>query len=134
MAVYIVVGIFILFDIGTGIIKAVYHGDINSTALRQGLFHKLSEIVAIAGSGLLEYGMEYVNLGVKLPLVGVVATYLCVTELISILENLSDVNPVLAKFFKPYLEKLRDKEEETTKENEKETEQESKVEDEANKR
>ena len=110
MAVYIVVGVFILFDIGTGILKAVYHGNINSTQLRQGLYHKLSEIIAMVGSGLLEYGINYINLGVDIPVLNVVAVYLCVTELVSILENLADVNPTLAKLFKPYLEKLKEKE------------------------
>lgn len=108
MAVYIVVGIFILFDIGTGLLKALYHGDINSTALRKGLYHKLSEIIAMTGSGLAEYGMAYINLGVEIPVLNVVTVYLCITELVSILENLADVNPILAKLFKPYLEKLKD--------------------------
>lgn len=110
MAVYIVVGIFILFDIVTGILKALFRGDINSTALRKGLYHKLSEIIAMVGTGLLEYGIEYVHLGIEIPVVNVVSVYLCITELVSILENLAAVNPILAKLFKPYLEKLKDTE------------------------
>lgn len=113
MAVYIVVGIFILFDVGTGLLKAIYHGDINSTALRKGLYHKLSEIIAMVGSGLAEYGMNYIDLGVDVPVLNVVAVYLCITELVSILENLADVNPALAKLFKPYLEKLKDDKDES---------------------
>lgn len=110
MAVYIVVGVFILFDIGTGLLKAVFHGDINSTELRKGLYHKLSEIIAMIGSGLLEYGITYIKLGVDIPVLNVVGAYLCIMELVSILENLGDVNPALAKLFKPYLKKLKEKE------------------------
>ena len=110
---YIAVGFFILFDVVTGLLKALYNGEINSTKLRQGLFHKLSEILAVVGSVLLEYGMAYVHIGIELPIFGVVGTYICVTELISILENLGQMNPILGKLFKPYLEKLKEKDGET---------------------
>lgn len=109
MGIYITVLAFIGFDILTGFLKAFYKEGINSTALRKGLFHKLSEIVAVGGAALVEFGMAYFNTTIEIPMVGAVSTYICVMELISILENLSDVNPALAKLFKPYLEKLKDK-------------------------
>lgn len=104
---YITVGCFILFDVLTGIIKALYEGNIDSTALRKGLFHKLSEVIAVAGSVLLEYAMSYINLGVDIPIFSVVSVYICITELTSILENLCETSPTLAKLFKPYLQKLK---------------------------
>ena len=107
MGIYITVGVFIIFDIATGIIKALYKEGLNSTYLRKGLFHKLSEVIAVAGSGLLEYAIQYVNLGVDIPVLGVVSVYICGMELVSIIENLCEVNPSLAKLFKPYLEKLK---------------------------
>lgn len=109
---YITVGSFILFDVLTGILKALYLGELNSTALRKGLFHKISEILALVGSVLLEYGLQYINLGIDLPVFTIVGAYICITELISILENFGEVNPVLGKLFKPYLEKLKTKESE----------------------
>lgn len=112
MGVYITVGIFILFDIVTGLIKALYKDGLNSTYLRKGLFHKLSEVIATIGAGLLEYGVNYVNLGVDVPVLKIVSAYICLMELISILENLAEINPKLAKLFTPYLEKLKN-----TKEN-----------------
>lgn len=111
MQVYIVGGCFIIFDIITGIIRAIYKGNLNSTKLRKGLFHKLSEVLAIAGAGLLEYGVQYINLGVDIPILSAVVSYICVMEFVSILENLAAVNPSLGKLFKPYLEKLKNKEE-----------------------
>ena len=117
MAVYLAVCGFIVFDIATGFLKAVYQGDINSTKLRKGLYHKLSELLALVGSGLLEFGMQYIHLGIEVPLLTVVAGYLCITELVSILENLADVNPTLAKLFKPYLEKLKEGESDDEKRN-----------------
>lgn len=109
MSIYIAVGCFILFDIITGLIKALFKGGINSTLLRVGLFHKLSEVLAVVGSGLLEYGTNYINLGFDFPALKIVALYIVIMELISILENLGEVNPALGKLFTPYLEKLKKK-------------------------
>lgn len=110
MQIYFIVGGFILADIVTGILQAVYHGDLNSTKLRQGLFHKLSEILAIIMSVGLEYACKYIDFGVDIPLLKVVAIYICMMELVSVIENLCELNPNLAKLFKPYLEKLRNEE------------------------
>lgn len=109
MAIYITIGCFIIFDIVTGLIKALYKGNLNSTYLRKGLYHKISEILAVVGSGLLEYGIKYVELGVDIPVLKVVVIYICTMELVSILENFCEVNPTLAKLFKPYMEKLKGK-------------------------
>ena len=109
MVIYIVTLCFILFDVVTGIIKAIYNKKLNSTALRKGLFHKLAEVIAVFGTGLLEYGIQYVNIGIDIPLLGVVSAYICVMELISCMENLAEVNPALGKLFQPYLEKLKQK-------------------------
>lgn len=107
MGTYITVCCFILFDIITGITKALYQDGLNSTYLRKGLYHKLSELLAIAGAGLLEYGIKYVELGFDIPMLKAVAVYICTMELVSILENLCEINPSLAKIFKPFLEKLK---------------------------
>ena len=108
----IAVSVFIAFDIITGIIKALYNDGLNSTYLRKGLFHKLSELIAVVGAYLLEYGIQYIYIGVDVPLLKATTAYICLMELVSIIENLSEVNPILGKFFKPYLEKLKTKGEE----------------------
>lgn len=112
MQIYIIVAGFILADVLTGILQAVYNKNINSTKLRQGLYHKISEMLAVALSAGLEYACEYVQLGVEVPVIKVVSVYICVMELVSILENLCNINPKLAKLFKPYLDKLHGEEEE----------------------
>ena len=105
--VYYVVGGFILFDVLTGIIAAAYKGEMNSTKLREGLYHKASEVIAVVGAALLEYAMQYYELGFEVPMLKAVAVYICATELISVLENLCEVNPTLYNLFKPFLEKLK---------------------------
>ena len=116
MAVYITVLAFIGFDILTGLIKALAKDGLNSTILRKGMYHKLSEILTVIGAGLLQYGANYINLGIEIPALIGVASYICIMELVSIVENLAMLNPALYKLFKPFLNKL--KTEENTKEKE----------------
>ena len=91
MGIYITVCVFIAFDIATGIVKALYNEGLNSTYLRKGLFHKLSEIIAVAGSGLLEYGLNYIEIGIDLPLLNVVAVYFVVLRILCKVLDLSSV-------------------------------------------
>lgn len=108
---YICTGIFILFDILTGLTKAWYHKKFDSTIMRQGMFNKLSEVLAVAFSAFLQYGGDKINLGFELPVVPIVSVYICVMEFISIIENLCDINPGLKNIFGKYLQKAKEKEE-----------------------
>ena len=112
MRIYITVLVFITFDVITGLLKALAKEGLNSTILRKGMYHKLSEIIVVIGAGLLEHGAKAVELGINFPALIAVAGYVCVMELVSIIENLALLNPGLYKFFKPILNKLKDKEEE----------------------
>lgn len=112
MAPYICTGTFILFDIITGLFKAWHKQNIDSTVLRQGLFNKLSEIIAVAFAAFLQYGSKYVHVGIELPIVAVVSSYICLMEFISVIENICEVNPHLAKIFEKYLKKAKEKEDE----------------------
>lgn len=110
---------FILFDIITGILKAIKNNKLNSTKLREGLIHKVSEVICIAGAYALPFGLQYLEVDFKLPVLGVVAVYICLMEAISAIENLCEVNPIINKFFAPYLDKLKGNAESITKEREK---------------
>ena len=112
MAVYITVLVFIAFDVITGLIKALAKDGLNSTILRKGLYHKLSEILSVIGAGLLQYGAEDINLGIEVPALMGVASYICIMELVSIIENLAMLNPSLYKLFKPFLNKLKEEDKE----------------------
>lgn len=111
MAIYITVLAFIGFDILTGLIKALAKEGLNSTILRKGLYHKLSEILTVFGAGLLQYGADYINLGIEIPALIGVSSYICIMELVSIIENLAILNPSLYKLFKPFLNKLKTEDE-----------------------
>lgn len=106
MYLIIVLG-FIVFDVVTGLIKAGYNGNYNSAIMRQGGFHKSMEVMAMAVAYFVEYAIVYINIGVDVPAVPVVTVYICIMELISILENICAVNPQMCALFKPYLDKLK---------------------------
>lgn len=106
MYLIIVLG-FIVFDVVTGLIKAGYNGNYNSAIMRQGGFHKSMEVMAMAVAYFVEYAVAYVNIGVDVPAVAGVTVYICIMELISILENICAVNPQMCALFKPYLDKLK---------------------------
>jgi len=89
--------------------KALFLHQLNSTILRQGLYHKLAEVTSLVGCYLLEMGCNFINLGFDIPLLNAVAIYICLMELISCIENVCVVNPQLNELFAPYLEKLHKK-------------------------
>ena len=106
MYLIIVLG-FMVFDVVTGLIKAGYNGNYNSAIMRQGGFHKSMEVMAMAVAYFVEYAIVYINIGVDVPAVPAVTVYICIMELISILENICAVNPQMCALFKPYLDKLK---------------------------
>lgn len=106
MYIIIVLG-FIVFDVVTGLIKAGYNGNYNSAIMRQGGFHKSMEVMAMAVAYFVEYAVAYINMGVEVPAVPAVTVYICIMELISVLENICAVNPQMCALFKPYLDKLK---------------------------
>lgn len=72
----------------------------------------------MVGSYALPFGLQYLEVDFKLPVLGVVAIYICLMETISAIENLCEVNPIINKFFAPYLDKLKSNAENMTKERE----------------
>lgn len=105
---YVTLG-FIAFDVITGLFQALYTGTFNSSTMRKGLFHKGGEILTIVGAYLLQYAVQYIDLGITVPMVNAVAVYICLMELGSIIENLCKVNPTLYDLFKPFFDKLKQK-------------------------
>jgi len=101
----------IAFDIITGFLKAGYLKEINSTSLREGLYHKMTEIIILSGGLLLDHATGYVGLDFDMNVFPWLALYILITEIISILENLCEVNEELRKILSPYLRKLQRKKE-----------------------
>ena len=109
----LVVLIFIAADILVGIIKAAYKIGFKSAKMREGLYHKLGEILAVIFGALCELAFPIVGINIKIPIVSSICIYLVIMETGSIVENLAVISPniqkILAKVFGAYKE---DKDEE----------------------
>lgn len=113
----IIVGCAILADIITGFVKAWATKTLDSQVLRKGLLHKFSEVFLCAVSYGAEYATHYIPIDVSIPLFNVTCGYIVLMEIISVLENLTAINPDLSKFIGKYLDsnKRRKKDEENEK-------------------
>lgn len=101
---------FMVIDVFTGVLKAVKNKELNSTKAREGIYKKASFILFIAFGYLADYAMNYVNMGFNLPAAATICTLIIVTEAISVLENLGQINPDLVKLVAPFLSALNKKE------------------------
>lgn len=96
IAIYAIVGLFILLDIVTGISQAVFNKTMDSKVLRNGMFHKLSYIFAIVLALALEWSCNYMELGFECRILLPLVVYIVITEAVSVLENILKLNPELS--------------------------------------
>lgn len=94
--VFLITFLFILLDILSGVTQAVKNKTLSSVIMREGIYHKLSYVIAIALSALIEYGVLHMDLGFTTPLLMPVCVMICLTEIVSIVENVERLNPELA--------------------------------------
>lgn len=85
----------IVFDLISGLLKGFATKTVSTTVMRQGLYHKSAILLVV----LLAIGCEYVTAFIDLgftfggKLVVGVTTVICLMEIMSILENLAEINP-----------------------------------------
>lgn len=88
--------VMMVFDIITGFIAAWKNKDIQSTKMREGLFHKGTLILLIILAWLCElFVMHVPELGITVPLVIPSCVIIFAMELVSITENAAEINPEL---------------------------------------
>ena len=102
-----IVLIFIAFDILFGLIQALANRNFESKIMRQGLFHKLGEILAYAFGVMCDSALPLVDIMIPFSLAGAITIYIVVMEIGSILENISKISPELARYMGFIFEKLR---------------------------
>ena len=74
--------------------KAWHDNDLQSRALRNGLFHKSAFLGLIGVAQLTELAADKMpEIELNVPIVGAICAYIVLTELVSVLENLRDINP-----------------------------------------
>ena len=92
---WIVIAAAILLDIITGLIKAFYTNTFQSGVMRQGLFHKLGELLAVGILYGAQIALPMIGVEAHLPLFPAGVGYCVLMELGSIIENLRAFTPGL---------------------------------------
>lgn len=87
---------FIALDLVTGFAQAIANKTVDSSKMRDGLWHKCGFILTILLAALIEWAMQYVDLGFTLPLFVPVCVFIMLTEIVSIFENICALSPELA--------------------------------------
>lgn len=82
-------------DILLGLAGAIKDKDVQSSKMREGLWHKAGSIGLIVLAYVLEVAVDHVDLGVIFPGVVIVCAYIILMEVGSCLENLVVLNPEL---------------------------------------
>lgn len=94
MAVMIALALMAL-DILLGLAGAVKNKDVQSSKMREGLWHKAGSVGLIVLAYVLDVAVDHVDLGVIFPGVVIVCAYIILMEVGSCLENLVVLNPEL---------------------------------------
>lgn len=85
--------IFNALDLISGIISAVKDKDIQSAKLRDGLFKKVGFMLCYFVAWLVDTEGDIIGFKFGVSILPVIILYVCTTELVSILENISKINP-----------------------------------------
>lgn len=99
VTLFIIVCGMIAFDVITGVAKANVLGNVSSSKGTQGLWKKLSILLAVVFGMFLQYVIGVVALIVevpalaKVPIAGAIAAYVIFNEAISVCENFYAINP-----------------------------------------
>lgn len=94
MKIILVALVFNGLDLVTGIVGAIRYGEqIKSSTLRDGLFKKVGFVFCYALGVLINYAENLLDLPFGVDLVPVICTYAVITEVVSIIENISKINP-----------------------------------------
>lgn len=94
MKIILVALVFNGLDLITGIVGAIRDGEqIKSSKLRDGLFKKVGFVFCYVLGVLINYAESYLTLPFGVDLVPVICTYAIITEVVSIAENISKINP-----------------------------------------
>jgi len=96
-------------DILTGLLKAFQSGKYDSSLMREGLYHKIANILIIFVSAILEiaFNIPNVTFDFSVPMLGATCVYIIFNEFCSIVENLSAINPELASLVAKWLDKAK---------------------------
>lgn len=86
---------FVMTDYVTGIIKAIMAGNLSSNKMRAGLGHKFTYLILVLVAYMIDTVSAHVDLGLPVHVFLITVGGICLIELTSILENITEINPEL---------------------------------------
>lgn len=97
--------VLMLLDVVTGLFKAFYTHSYDSSKMREGLFHKMGFVFLIILSAFFEVFINagHITVDFTFPACSIICAYVLLCEFTSIVENISTVNPTIAKLTCKYL-------------------------------
>ena len=102
---------FIVSDVISGLFKAFGNEGYNSTKMRQGLIHKMSEIFCFLFCVLCDLTLPRLSITLPFSLATGITVYLVFMEIGSIIENIGLLNPEIGKYLTGIFEKLKNEDE-----------------------
>lgn len=103
----VIVFAFIVADIATGLIKAIDSHSYSSSVMREGLFHKLGEIICLVFGVLCDYALPLIGIKIPLSIAQSVSVYIIIMEIGSVVENIGVLNPELSKYLGKIFDKIK---------------------------
>lgn len=100
------------FDIIIGLIKAFTTHSYESSLMREGLFHKLGEILCFIFAVICDMTLPAMGIILPVSITGAVAAYLVFMEIGSVVENIGVMNPQLGKYLALVFAKVKHPDEE----------------------
>ena len=102
-----IVFVAIVMDFVTGIAKAIKQHNFTSEAMREGLYHKSAEMIAIAMGYYVQFALPHIGVTVAFPVASFILVYTVIMEIGSIIENLGIINPDLVGPLSTVFEKIK---------------------------
>ena len=99
---------FIFFDIVVGLAKAIMTHSYSSSTMREGLAHKIGELLCYIFGILCDISLPQLGIVLPVHLATAVCTYITIMEVGSIIENFSIMNPELGKYLHKIFAKVPD--------------------------
>lgn len=87
--------IFNALDLLSGIAAAVKEKDLQSSKLRDGIFKKAGFLMCYALAILIDMQGAYIGMKLEVKILPIILAYVVMTETVSIIENISRLNPDL---------------------------------------
>lgn len=87
--------VFIVLDVVCGILTGFLKKQLSSKKSREGVQHKTGLVLVVILGIVCHLAQQFIDLGIHVPLLTLVCSYVIFTEIISICENIGELNPGL---------------------------------------